>query len=1069
MLFLHQSNRLEQLLLLLCKTLAKVPADPLATDIVVVQNPGMARWVFQQIALHDGIAANLDFPLPATFIWRILDLSLGELPDISSFSREVLTWRIMRGLAELAEEPLFEEIQRYLGNDPEQSRRLQLAQTVSDLFDQYLVYRPDKLLQWEKETPRHWQMRLWQWLARNEEPHRARLMELFFSRCDQEELDRKHLPHRVCLFGINSLAPVYIEILARISSYIDIHLFHLSPCRQAWDDIVSAKTLFRRKKQLLDAGPGDTCDYYSVGNPLLASLGRIGRDFFQLLLQQEFHETEQYEDPGQDTLLGGLQADILDIEDRSAHPATLAAGEDSIHFHICHSPMREVQVLHNQLLRLFEDEPDLKPGDILVMAPDISRYAPAIAGVFGAADDTMRIPWSVADRSRAEEDQLVRGFLDLLALPGGRFTTVGVLALLENPAIAARFAIRPADLPQLRGHIVRAGIRWGLDREQCRADGLPDLDLHTWLHGLDRLLLGHCLGSGDASWQGLLPSAGQAGSSPEWLGGLAMFLHALRSFVRASAKPQPPSRWHGLLLGLLADFFLDADGADDSAAYSFSDSLVQVRQAVNDFLLHTDKAGFREPLSLAEIRSHLEGCFADAGGHAFLSGQVTFCNMVPMRSLPFQVVYLLGMNDSDYPRSMRPADFDLIARQPRPGDRNRRDDDRYLFLEALLSARRHFIISWVGRDQQENTQRPPSTVVAELRDYINQGWKSGAEPASRAADALTTEHPLQPFSPRCFSDTPDTANYGALWLPAAEKRPLPPFFIHPLTPEPAARIRLDSLVRFWGDPLSFLLEERLGLRLRPDGLALPESEPFGLDGLGAYLLRAELLQRLRRHVPPAPACARAAADGLLPGFAGQKILCAGLIEEAESLCRRFEESSRQETASALPVECDLAGTCLTGRLDSLYSAGRIVMRPARHKGRDLLSLYIHHLLLCLLEPAGVQPVSTHIATDATLVLAPVPEPATHLEQLLDLYREGLCRPLHFYPDVSHALAKAKTCAQGLAAARRKWYSGFKDGIEEKPGYRLALRGREPLDDEFVELAQLFVPLLSSLEVHRASP
>jgi exodeoxyribonuclease V gamma subunit len=169
------------------------------------------------------------------------------------------------------------------------------------------------------------------------------------------------------------------------------------------------------------------------------------------------------------------------------------------------------------------------------------------------------------------------------------------------------------------------------------------------------------------------------------------------------------------------------------------------------------------------------------------------------------------------------------------------------------------------------------------------------------------------------------------------------------------------------------------------------------------------------------------------------------------------------------VECDLAGTCLAGRLDSLYPAGRIVMRPARHKGRDLLSLYIHHLLLCLLEPAGVQPVSTHIATDATLVLAPVPEPATHLEQLLDLYREGLCRPLHFYPDVSHALAKAKTCAQGLTAARRKWYSGFQDGVEAKPGYRLALRGREPLDDEFVELAQLIVPLLSSLEVRRASP
>ena len=1059
MLFLHQSNRLEQLLHLLCKTLASTSADPLCVETVVVQNPGMARWVFQQIALRDGIAANLDFPLPATFIWRMLDLTLGDIPDISLFSREVLLWRILRGLEELADTPLLTEICRYLGDDPEKIRRIQLADRISDLFDQYLIHRPDMLLDWERKKPEHWQMRLWQWLTDRDKPHRARLMEQFFQKHRQGLLYTDRLPKQICLFGLNTLAPVYIEILAALSEYTDVHLFHLSPCRQAWDDIVPPETLSRQQKVWLDRGLEDVSDYYTSGNPLLASLGKVGRNFFQLLLQHQVQENDIYEDPDQRTLLGAVQADILDLLDRTGQPGCAEKNDTSIQFHICHSPMREVQVLHNRLLHLFEDDPDLKPGDILVMAPDINRYAAAIAGVFGAAETEMRIPWSVADRSRQDEDHLISGFLALLSLPDGRCTSVEVLALLENPAIGGSFAIHETDLPQLRSRIAGAGIRWGLDREQCTSGGLPDLDLYTWSHGLARLLLGHCCGASDKPWQDLIASATEAGSGHGWLGGLASFLRRLRLFAEKSRQKQTPAAWQGLLQKLIDDFFTDQE--------PYTDSCMLLRTTLQDCAEQTVKAGFTQPLSLAEIRYYLEERLAgNGGGHAFLAGRVTFCNMVPMRSVPFKVICLLGMNAADYPRCPQPADFDLIANQPRPGDRNRRDDDRYLFLEAILSARRHLLLFWVGRDLQENTELPPATVVAELRDYLDRGWHMAD--GGSVVGALTTEHPLQPFSAQCFTKKEQTRQYGTLWFPEHSGPAKSSFFTGPLASHPVETIRLVDLTRFWNDPIRFLLAERLGLRLlRRHDEALPDEEPFALDPLAGYLLKGELIARLRRNGDPASICARAAADGLLPGFAGQNLHCRTLTDETASLLDRFEQAAGEDVPP-LPVELALGDILLTGQLDSLHGQGRVVLRPARYKGRDLFRLWVHHLVLCLLRPPGVRPVSTHIAPDATLILHEVTDPEQELARLVDLYPQGLCRPLHFYPDVNLVMARARTPEQGRNAARKKWYSGYYPGMEEQPEYRLALMGDTPLDSEFEELATLFEPLFDVLKIEARS-
>ncbi|HHD56463.1 MAG TPA: exodeoxyribonuclease V subunit gamma [Desulfobulbaceae bacterium] len=1070
---LYRSNRLETLFSLLCKILAEPLSDPLTPEIIVVPNPGMARWLTHRIAQVTGIAANLAFPLPASFIWQIFEDTLGELPDLSAFTRDVLPWRILTRLKTLAADPAMTEINQYLEDDADGMRAFQLADTIGDLFDQYLVFRPDMLLDWEKQTrpqsssgpdsasTRHhrWQALLWRDLTRNHPRHRASLLQLFFRKSAQCTLQTDNLPERISLFGINSLAPAYLAVIDRISRHTDIHIFHLSPCRQAWDDILPERLLTIKRKSWRNEERADVSAYFTSGNPLLASMGMMGREFFSQLLQYNPEESNHYRMPQADTLLASLQADILDLEDRTGMPGPAVAPDDqSISFHNCHSRMREIQVLHDRLLDLFGADPALKPEDILVMAPDISRYAPLAAGVFGAAEGELFIPWSIADRSSDEEDMVRRAFLGLLSLRSSRCSATEIMDLLENRVIGEQFMIREEDIPALRRRVAESGVRWGLDRRQRRERGLEDSNIHTWEFGLQRLLLGHITGPMDTGLQGIIPSATPAGSSRTWLGGLAQFIRQLQSLQEKLSREHEAADWSELLLEMVDVFFtIELD--------EYADGIRLLRETIFDFAAHTERAHFSGPLSAAVIRSHFSRRLATStGGQPFLTGKVTFCNMVPMRSVPFKVIWLLGMNDADYPRSQRPPDFDLMAKKPRIGDRNRRDDDRYLFLEALLSARDRFIISWTGRDQRENSDLPPSVVVAELRDYIDRSRPMEGQPTS---ERLTTAHPLQPFSRRCFNGNPKTASYAKIWAPtpAAEEKNI--FISDPLPDTGLEEIPLSSLIRFWKHPVRYFLEQRVGLRLTITEELLPDSEPFTLDPLRGYQIKHSMLTRLLAGQDPLSACHLAEASGQLPrGEIGRRH-CREMLSQAASVLERAQALGAFPAATH-EFSLSLAAIRLSGALDGLHGCGRISFRPGKWTAKDLLQLWIHHLLLCLTRPRSIEPVSIHIGTDATLTLSPVQDPGPELERLAHLFLQGLNEPLHFYPEVSLALASAANPPTGMNKARRKWHSDFFPGEEEDPAYTIALRGRDPLDERFRELAEIFHPILETMETNDAT-
>ena len=387
-LHLHTSNRLELLADALADFLQTPLSNPFRPEIVVVQSFGMERWLTQQLALRQGICANIAFKFPQRFVSEILDKVLPDRAAARFFTRENLTWRIMHLLPQLVGGPEFAELRRYLAQPRPELRLFQLAEKIADAFDQYLVFRPRMILDWEKSGEKDWQAILWRELtAAAPGLHPPALAEEFRASLGKDQL---RLPERVSFFGISSLPEFYIQFLGELAEHTGIHLLVVRPTPHWWSDTRSEREELRARRRAPATAQLDL--QFERGNPLLASVGKLGREFLDAVTALDpAEEHERFDAPAGETMLAQIQRDIFQLHDPTGGQKRAAAETDrSLQFHSCHSPMREMEVLHDQLLALFQEQPDLKPHEIVVMAPDISVYAPFIEAVFATAPEELR-------------------------------------------------------------------------------------------------------------------------------------------------------------------------------------------------------------------------------------------------------------------------------------------------------------------------------------------------------------------------------------------------------------------------------------------------------------------------------------------------------------------------------------------------------------------------------------------------------------------------------------------------------------------------------------------------------
>jgi len=1034
--------------------LADNPPDNILTpEIFVVQNHGMAHWLSVYIAEIEGIVANMDFEFPAERIWSLIRLLNPEIPRQLPSDLQPMTWTLMKVLSEGEKEKIFTLLYEYIEvESPEMSemRRWKLARRIADVYDQYLTYRPEMIQSWEKRKPvtgdqsEQWQMQLWNrlreyWQTHAEEKwkHQSTLYQKLLTDIDSGKYSSNDLPNRISVFGVNSMPPVFLKTLVKLSTLTDVNIYQLAPG-------------------------------IAEPTPLQESLGRKCTDFRKLLDTMigeeqmpgsEFERIHNESESESESLLQHLKKSIAGLEYFSETET-----DDSIRIHSCHSAMREVEVLYDQLLALMDENPDINPSDVLILTPDIETYAPLVEAVFGTPEPGLpEIPFHITEKTHSDSQQVIQVFNSLLNLVQSRFKATEVFEFISLEPVRARFKLSDEDLSTLERWIDETGVKWGIDGTFKKRLGLPGTDYVTWKSGLQQILMGYVMRQNeDRLFSGILPYEEIEGTQRGRLAGVvAEVLNTLFNCYEQGLKSRTPAQWTDLMLKWIDSFINDVE------EYAGAKSVL--RDAVQKLAEMQGRWELDNKISFAVTADFLKDEIKQQTYSRYSGQGVTFSSIVAMHNIPSRVTGIIGLNEDNFPRNKIPAGFDLIARNPRPGDRIPRLEDRQFLFEIMLSVREKLYFSYVGQSNKQDARFPPSVVLRELIDYLETTFHL------RSKD-LITEHPLQAFSKNYFSNEKEKLfSYSQKRFSAAQilcktgQMESAPFMSGelPLAEDDFKTLSVGDLVTFYQHPAKFLLQNRLGIFLKEEHTLDEDRELFELDNLTEYRLAQKLLDRYLNGQDLKEYESVAGSKNMLPeGLPGHQQF-EEKAKEVELFGNYLNELLQQSEPQRVDVDITCGSFNISGRLLSVYPRKQLLYRFGKARSKDLVRLWIHHLVLQSVRPAEHSGKTVLVARDKSIEVYELNRLADgdatkYLGQLLDHYWKGLQKPFPFFPECSYVfaeqvLAKDKSVQYGIDRARRKWTNKWSYTNEGEDPYNIRMFNHaNPIgNNDFQRLAKLF--------------
>ncbi|TML96356.1 MAG: exodeoxyribonuclease V subunit gamma [Actinobacteria bacterium] len=1073
MLHIHRAERADALVDALRALLADPPPDPFAREVIAVPTRGMERWLSQRISDRLGVCANVEFPSPRRLIGDAVATASGIDADTDPWLPERLVWPLLEVVYACLHEPWLQSLADHLGGTNGTARRFSTLRHLADLFDRYALHRPEMVRAWatgsagELPDDCRWQAQLWRRLReRIAVPDLAERVDGACARL-RDEPALLDLPQRLSIFGLTRLPAGRLHVLSALAEGRDVHLFLLHPSPILWAEIARATedrpAIVRRRDDATAALPA---------NRLLASWGQDAREM-QLVLGATEHADHHHavaEPPR--SLLGRLQADVR--ADRSPPGAPLPGapddrplldpGDRSVEVHACHGRARQVEVLHDAILHLLEDDDTLEPRDVIVMCPDIETFAPLIHATFGAgevAGDDDVVPAGVrppdlrvrlADRSLRQTNPVLGVVARLIDLAEERVTASQVLDLVDREPVRRRFAFDDDALARLEEWVADSGVRWGLDEAHRAPFKLDKLAAGTWRFGLDRVLVGVTMTEDEQRlFAGVLPLDDVDSGAIDLAGRFAEFVDRLQRSLDALSAAQTIDAW--------TEAIATAAGALTATGERDAWQRAELDRMLDDVLDEADDAV--TPLTLPEVSALLADRLAGRPTRAnFRTGHLTICTLMPMRSVPHRVVCLLGMDDGVFPRKSPRDGDDIMLREEHVGDRDARTEDRQLLLDALLAASDRLVVTYTGNDERTNIARPPAVPIGELLDVVDRTVRV-EEGAAR--DRIVVRHPLQPFDPRNFERgalvAGRTWSFDAITLEGARalagERGEPAPFLSELLPAlEAGLVELDDLVRFVEHPVRAFLRQRLGITVRDYSSEVADALPIELDHLERWGVGSRLLDGVLAGADIEACVAAERARGTLPP--GE--LANAVVDDVRPVVMQIAEQARRAIgAGAEPGSVDVKvvlddGRSLSGTVPGVYGDVLRMVAFSRVGPKHRLAAWVRLLAVTAARPGRAFEAVTigrarYGARDAEVTIARIPplgpdEALEHLATLVDLWDRGMREPLPIACESSAAFAAAAAAGKNAeAAARKGWESTWNFSREDaEPEHELVLGG-----------------------------
>lgn len=970
------------------------PDQPWRSDLILIQNSGMKRWLSFQACQNDGVLTDTQYNYPASFVWEVSRrVTAYELDDIILSKKHVLIFSIFDWLTNPQLIERQSDIKQYLNSFESETEKRNatwvLAKSTASLFDEYEIYRPELIL--EKCTGKtDWMSQLWNDLCHEKDHHyRHQITIDALSRLATHNIEIQPLPYsNIHIFAIPTLPKPTINLLVLLSWYCNVNWYHFLPTHN----------------ELLQTD--------SIQNELTTYLSKEGRDMLVSIQQSE----EQFDiksdkinldyEPQNRTLLTHLQHAI--IKDKPNYTDLTGKPDRSVQVHATHHNYRQAEIVRDELLRLLNTEKDLKPSDILIMVSDLNQFAPVIQSVFDSSktETGVEIPYSLSDQSLISVDAGIQSFLMLVQLLNSRITATELSDLMQNDFIAAWLEMEPEEVTLAETWIRESHIRWGLYADHKADFGLTPNAKHTLEYGFK-----------------------------QWFNGLTVEPKAEPLFDDITTNFDLFKFEHWTLFGKLSLLFKTIDGLNTikKQALPIHELLKQLMQLLTSF-------GFFEPIykqsekqldsslfiELQRLSSHLfeitysssiewdiftdfcESFFSDSSvGSGFMNGGVTVSAMIPMRTIPFKVIIMMGMDDGSFPKKQKRPGFDWILKSPQSGDKSRLEDDNYLFLQTILSAKQTLILTYNGLTNKDNQKIEPSSLVLLLLEEIKK--MTHTQP-----DKFITWHDLHGHNLHYFENF-ENGTFSKLAERMANRHRKvkePQDYYKQIqsslvqADEQNRFLELSELINFFKDPGNYYIKQVLGTYISDRDESFEDEEPFKADALFNYeikklLMEEELDQGDERTI--------SSRHGSWPiGY--ESVKYGEEINQFMLQYRAILKEHKLKTANQVFDEVDIDDWRINGSFFAKDESTMLYLRPGKFKPKYKLEAWITMLFARIGNPDLAECLVIYDQDglkSGSITIPNYNECQLLMSEYLKLFKEGQSTPLLFYPDTSFDLAKQK--------------------------------------------------------------
>ncbi|PPI88452.1 exodeoxyribonuclease V subunit gamma [Candidatus Pantoea edessiphila] len=994
MFYVYHSNQLDVLRTLLNETIKSNPIkNPFKSEVMLIQNLYMARWLRKEIALNFDIAANIKFIIFTEFIWSIISTVIPDIPVKKFFNKNDVIWMIICRMPFLLKKNEFSFITDYLDGCKNETNLFQFSLRISSIFEKYLIYRPNWLNIWECSKfvsklgdEQLWQSAIWRDLISNYTKKSKRSLyqsDNFYSLCIKKIKNTKNtlqfLPQRLFIFDVSAFSPYHMQILNTISDFIDIHCFFKNPCCNYWGDIQNYKFLSKKSKNKQyfinkkDQNYFDDISEYlketyeqHINNPLLVSWGKIGCDSLCFLTQLEpNNHIDAFVNIKKNNLLNYIQDDILNLKNNSIiglnynelrcnnKKQCIDTSDQSISINVCHNIAREIEALQDYLLKLINYDSSLKIDDIIVMASDIDVYIPFIKAIFSNTSVDRYLPFTILDRRAINEHPIIIVFLRLLSLDNN-YVFEDIMAMLDIKSLSHHFSIDENQLILLQNLINNVNTYEKLNELKRISMHKYDKNYHILLNEIKVNLLKYINKNKNYSQKFLPHNITTKKLLEILLSNLTNLIFQLNKLNITLSKCYFLKDWLFIGKQLINNFF--------SITYE-SESILLLLENNWERLIQSGIKIISKKISIKLLREILYTNLSNQLlGKDFLKGKINFCNLMPTRSLPFKVICLLGMNNDKYPRRSNTIEFNLMYKQPNKGDFNNIEEDRYLFLETIISAKNTLYISYIGWSMQDSTELYPSNLITELLEYIEQNfYLKGDENIEidknnkNIQKHLMIYHTRAPFAPNNFKYNSKTQSFAYEWLPSARGTGIPQSSFIKAIDVPKIRIlNIKELLYFWRHPIRAWFNKRLGVHFYIKEHVLSKNKSYLCNNLKYYEIKSQLLNALVENNINAiqQLYIHNKTVGNLPPGVFSELFWQSQQETMQQIVSKISCSDIKKSRN-LEINLKINNLTLIGSLNQIQEYGLLRGYPDVLTIRDGLTFWLEHVVYCAMGGSGI--------------------------------------------------------------------------------------------------------------------